>query len=314
MWVTTYRPVGPNRRDLSSTAVSSVSDVFPALSSIEKPRERPLERRGAMAIEPSPMGDDDPLRIPPDHGFEYVLQHRPLLAEGEAHVARHAAIGRQHATEPAQQTHERRFELLGLEVLDEISEDQRSAWTMEEVNFRHKASHDRQGRNRLVPWITLATIEQLGAVRDTLARLLRQARSEIDLRLGVGALPIAYPPVVKTVWPDDPAWPADSSDFPTQPIGERSRRMDKEAVAGKAQDRHARRKRYLWPRHAKADDRAIDDPQIPGDGFECIDRGIGFRHGRFSAISIEVFSHLRALSQMPFKSVLQVLRGWCVSI
>jgi hypothetical protein len=46
--------------------------------------------------------------------------------------------------------------------------------------------------------------------------------------------------------------------------------MDEQIPATAADHGHAGGKGQLWPRHAEADDRAVDDPQIFHNPFEAI--------------------------------------------
>ncbi len=84
---------------------------------------------------------------------------------------------------------------------------------MEEDDFRHIISLDRQRGNIPIPGITLVAVQRATLKIDAVACLLTDARGEIDFGAGKGRVPVRNPPVVDSIRPDDPARAADAFDF-----------------------------------------------------------------------------------------------------
>src|SRR5262245_43584745 len=86
-------------------------------ASPQNPAERPLQFGAAVGVIPAAVREDDPLRVPADHGFDGGPHVRPLLPERRAKVGRCAAIGIAGAAEPGQEPHEGRCDFLALSKL-----------------------------------------------------------------------------------------------------------------------------------------------------------------------------------------------------
>src|SRR6185312_5682351 len=106
------------------------------------------------------------------------------------------------------------------------------------------------------------------------ARLLGRLWLEIDFRLGIGGMPVCYPPIVQPVRSDDPARCSQLLDLTHQSGNERRRRMDEETSAPEADDGGTCRKRHPETGYAKADHRTIDDPDPVIDRLQRVQRRI----------------------------------------
>src|SRR6185437_16621338 len=89
---------------------------MPPLASPQDPAECPLQFGAAVGGIPASVRENDPLRVPSDHGFDGGLYLRPLFPKAYPHVARRAAIGISDATKPGQESHEWRCDLGAFEI------------------------------------------------------------------------------------------------------------------------------------------------------------------------------------------------------
>src|SRR5215475_152875 len=145
---------------------------------------------------------------------------------------------------------------------------------MEKHHFGHETARHRQRGDRLIPGIAGFLLERAAIEVDAARRLLIGARRDIYRGIGERRVPFGYPPVVQAIGAYDPARRALALDLGLE-AGHEGRRRMQEEIAVQANDGHPRRKRHLGPGHAKANDGAIDDPDVVANPFQGVERRVG---------------------------------------
>ena len=212
------------------------------------------------------MGEDDPLWIPSDHLPHRGLEFLAVAGKGSPHVTRHASMRVLHSAQSREPAHEDAVEPRRLEILDQVREYKRPARMVEELDFRHVAAGNRQGRKLIVPRIAVVCRKLLRREVDAALCLLTDSRRQIDLSVGIGVSPFGNPPVVDAVRPHDPARHPQPVHLLLQVRYERRRRMKEKAVC-QPDHGHPCWKRHLRPGHAETNQRSVDDPDILGNGL-----------------------------------------------
>lgn len=99
------------------------------------------------------MRKDDPFRIPLEHLRYRSFEFSPLLHECHAHIARHLPVRVLNTPKTGQSLHHEGVELPGLEILNQIRQDQRSSGIVEKFDFSHVGAGNWKRSQVRVPYV-----------------------------------------------------------------------------------------------------------------------------------------------------------------